>query len=158
MRAPAKCAPRDWIEWPFFERSHRALAERLDAFIGSPEMDAINHDHVDASCRHLVREMGRAGLLEAAVAPPEADATAIDSRSACLARDTLAWRDGLAHSRCRGWDRGRSRSPARPNFAPLSCRRHGRANGSPPSPCRRRRLGPTWPRWPARRASTAIPT
>jgi len=43
-----------------------------------------------------VREMGRARLLEAAVAPPEADALAIDSRSACLVRETLAWRDGLA--------------------------------------------------------------
>jgi acyl-CoA dehydrogenase len=96
MRAPAKRAPRDWIEWPFFEPGHRALVERLDAFVRSPEMDAINHDDVDASCRRLVREMGRAGLLEAAVPPPEADATAIDSRSACLSRETLAWRDGLA--------------------------------------------------------------
>jgi acyl-CoA dehydrogenase len=96
MRAPAKRAPRDWIEWPFFEPGHRALVERLDAFVRSPEMDAINHDSVDASCRRLVREMGRAGLLEAAVPPPEADATAIDSRSACLSRETLAWRDGLA--------------------------------------------------------------
>jgi acyl-CoA dehydrogenase len=96
MPAPAKRAPRDWIEWPFFEPRHRALAERLDAFIGSPVMDAIDHGDVDASCRRLVREMGWAGLLEAAVAPPEADATAVDSRSVCLARETLAWRDGLA--------------------------------------------------------------
>jgi acyl-CoA dehydrogenase len=96
MRSPAKRAPRDWIEWPFFEPRHRALVERLDAFIGSPEMDAVDHDDVDASCRRLTREMGRAGVLEAAVAPPEGDATAIDSRSACLTRETLAWRDGLA--------------------------------------------------------------
>jgi acyl-CoA dehydrogenase len=96
MRAPAKRAPRDWIEWPFFEPRHRALAERLDTFVRSPEMDAIDHDDVDASCQGLVREMGRAGLLEAVVAPPEADATAIDSRAVCLARETLAWRDGLA--------------------------------------------------------------
>ena len=96
MRAPAKRMARDWIEWPFFDARHRALAERLDAFVGSAVMDAVDHDDVDASCRRLVREMGRAGLLEAAVAPPEADAAAIDSRSACLARETLAWRDGLA--------------------------------------------------------------
>ena len=96
MRAPAKRMARDWLEWPFFEHGHRALAERLDMFIGSPVMDAIDHDDVDASCRRLVREMGRAGLLEAGVAPPEADATAVDSRSACLTRETLAWRDGLA--------------------------------------------------------------
>ncbi len=96
MRPPAKRMACDWLEWPFFEPRHRALAERLDAFVDSPAMDAIDHDDVDASCRRLVREMGRAGLLEAAVAPPDADATAINSRSACLARETLAWRDGLA--------------------------------------------------------------
>ena len=95
MRAQAKRGPRDWIEWPFFEPRHRALVERLDAFIASPEVDAINPHDVDGSCRHLVREMGRAGLLEAAVAPADSDATAIDSRSACLARETFAWRDGL---------------------------------------------------------------
>jgi acyl-CoA dehydrogenase len=96
MRAQAKRGPRDWIEWPFFEPRHRALVERLDAFIASPEVDAINPHDVDGSCRRLVRDMGRAGLLEAAVAPADSDATAIDSRSACLARETFAWRDGLA--------------------------------------------------------------
>jgi acyl-CoA dehydrogenase len=84
------------MEWPFFEPRHRALVERLDAFVRLPEMDAIDHADVDSSCRRLVREMGRAGLLEAAVPPPEADAAAIDSRSVCLARETLAWWDGLA--------------------------------------------------------------
>jgi acyl-CoA dehydrogenase len=96
MLTPARRAPRDWIEWPFFEPRHRVLVERLDAFITSPEMEAVNHDDIDASCRRLVREMGRAGLLDAAVAPPDGDVTAIDSRSACLARETFAWRDGLA--------------------------------------------------------------
>ena len=96
MRAPVKRMSRDWIEWPFFEPGHRAFAGRLDAFVDSREMEAIDHDDVDGSCRRLVREMGRAGLLQAVVPPPEADATAIDSRSACLAREALAWRDGLA--------------------------------------------------------------
>jgi acyl-CoA dehydrogenase len=96
MRAPAPRSPRDWIEWPFFEARHRALAERLDAFIASSEVDAIDHGDVDGSCRKLVRALGQAGLLEAAVAPPDGDAAGIDSRSACLARETLAWRDGLA--------------------------------------------------------------
>jgi acyl-CoA dehydrogenase len=96
MRTPAKRGPCDWIDWPFFEPRHRALVERLDKFIASPELGAVNHHDVDASCRRLVRAMGRAGLLEAAVAPPDSDAAAIDSRSTCLARETLAWRDGLA--------------------------------------------------------------
>ena len=92
----ARRAPRDWIEWPFFEARHRAFAERLDAFIDNDAMAAIDHRDVDACCRMLVRELGRAGLLDAAVAPAEGDAAEIDSRAVCLARETLAWRDGLA--------------------------------------------------------------
>ena len=41
-------------------------------------------------------QLGEAGLLDACVAPPEGDAPAIDSRGVCLARETLAWHDGLA--------------------------------------------------------------
>ena len=96
MRAPAPRGPRDWLDWPFFEPRHRALAERLDAFVSSRACDEIDHADVDTACRKLVRELGRAGLLEAAVAPADGDASGIDSRSACLARETLAWRDGLA--------------------------------------------------------------
>ena len=93
---PAPRAPRDWIEWPFFDARHRAFADRLDEFIAADAMTAIDHHDVDGSCRKLVRELGQAGLLEAAVAPADGDAAAIDSRAACLARETLAWRDGLA--------------------------------------------------------------
>jgi len=35
-------------------------------------------------------------LLDACVAAPDGDASTIDSRKACLARETLAWHDGLA--------------------------------------------------------------
>ena len=94
MRAPAPRGSREFLDWPFFEPRHRAFAERLDAFTSG--LDAVDHHNVDASCRKLVRALGEAGLLEAAVAPPEGDAAGIDSRSACLARETLAWRDGLA--------------------------------------------------------------
>lgn len=96
MRPPSPRSARDWIEWPFFEARHRAFAARLDEFLARPEMDAIDHGDVDAACRRLARELGRAGLLEAAVAPPGGSAADIDSRSVCLARETLAWRDGLA--------------------------------------------------------------
>ena len=94
MRAPAPRAPRDWIDWPFFEPRHRALAERLDAFVGS--LSAVDHADVEGSCRRLVREMGEAGLLESAVAPADGEAADIDSRSVCLSRESLAWGDGLA--------------------------------------------------------------
>ena len=93
-KPPAPRGPRDELDWPFFEPRHRALAARLDEFVSSAACDAIDHADIDASCRKLVRELGRAGLLEAAVA--QTDVSEIDSRSACLARETLAWRDGLA--------------------------------------------------------------
>ena len=96
MRPPAPRAARDWLDWPFFEQRHRAFAERLDAFTASPAFEEIDHGDVDAACRKLVGELGRAGLLEAAVPPAEGDASGIDSRSVCLARETLARADGLA--------------------------------------------------------------
>ena len=95
-RPPAACGPRDWIDWPFFDASHREFATRLDQFVDSAAVRDINHDAVDATCRKLVRALGEAGLLGAAVASPESDASGIDSRSVCLARETLARRDGLA--------------------------------------------------------------
>ena len=95
-RPPASSAPRDWIDWPFFEVSHRELATRLDCFVDSAAVRDINHDAVDEACRKLVRALGEAGLLEAAVPSPDGDASGIDSRAVCLARETLARRDGLA--------------------------------------------------------------
>jgi acyl-CoA dehydrogenase len=95
-RPPAFSAPRDWIDWPFFDVSHREFATRLDCFVDSTAVRDINHDVVDEACRKLVRALGEAGLLEAAVPSPDGDASDIDSRAVCLARETLARRDGLA--------------------------------------------------------------
>src|ERR1700729_2775515 len=87
---------RDWLDWPFFGESHRAFAGALDRFVTSGATSAVDHEDVDKSCRELVRALGEAGLLDAAVAPLDGDASAIDSRSVCLARETLAYHDGLA--------------------------------------------------------------
>ena len=93
--------------------------------------------------------LGDAGLLDAAVAPPDGDARAIDSRSACLARETLAWHDGLADFAfaMQGLGSGADR-PRR--LAGTEARRaaedRARANGSPPSRCPRRKPAPTSPR------------
>jgi acyl-CoA dehydrogenase len=95
-RSPAPSAPRDWIDWPFFDASHREFTARLDGFADGAPVREIDHDAVDAACRKLVRALGRAGLLEAAVPPPDGDASGIDSRAICLARETLARCDGLA--------------------------------------------------------------
>ncbi|HET6621145.1 MAG TPA: acyl-CoA dehydrogenase family protein [Dongiaceae bacterium] len=87
---------REHLHWPFFDAAHRAFVERLDAFPSSGAVARIDHHDVDGACRGLVRALGDAGLLDAAVAGTAADAPPIDSRLVCLARETLAWHDGLA--------------------------------------------------------------
>jgi acyl-CoA dehydrogenase len=87
---------REHLQWPFFDATHHALAERLDAFVASGALERVDHHEVDSACRALVRALGDAGLLDAAVASAEPEAAPIDSRLVCLARETLAWHDGLA--------------------------------------------------------------
>lgn len=96
MTAPSALAgpTREHLAWPFFEEKHRALAEKLDAFATSGALHGVDHADTDAACRTLVRLLGEAGLLAAATG--DAGRTAIDSRTICLARETLAWHDGLA--------------------------------------------------------------
>src|SRR5262245_55002977 len=79
---------RDHLHWPFFEPKHRAFAEQLDAFTAGGAIADIDHHEVDGACRALVRALGKAGLLAAAVADAAPDAAPIDSRQVCLARET----------------------------------------------------------------------
>jgi len=86
----------DMLEWPFFDAAHqnfaRALGEWADA-----TMSALPHADVDAACRTRVRALGEAGFLKAVV-PAEYGGLfpRLDVRTLCLAREILAWRDGLA--------------------------------------------------------------
>ena len=84
---------RKHLRWPFFGAEHSRWADRVVEVASGLR---VSHDDVDAACRSLVRELGSAGLLNACVAPVDGDASAIDSRSLCLARELLAWHDGLA--------------------------------------------------------------
>ncbi len=85
---------RDFLDWPFFDESHRALAKKLDAFAASGALAYVDHSDTDKACRTLVRALGEAGLLDAATGA--GGRQPIDSRAACLTRETLAWNDGLA--------------------------------------------------------------
>ncbi len=87
---------REHIDEPFFAADHKAYAHALDAFAASGVMEAIDHSAVDASCRSLVKHLGQAGLLAAAVPEPHQGGEAIRSLMLCLARETLAYHDGLA--------------------------------------------------------------
>ncbi|MGF6272866.1 acyl-CoA dehydrogenase [Massilia sp. UYP11] len=80
----------DYLDWPFFEERHGALARELDAWAADNLHDAHGSD-VDAICRALVARLGRAGWLRHAVGEE-----AIDTRAICLIRETLARHAGLA--------------------------------------------------------------
>jgi alkylation response protein AidB-like acyl-CoA dehydrogenase len=86
-----------FLDWPFFEERHRALARELDAWAGAHLAHAHGPD-ADAICRTLVRELGAAGWLRHAVGGTAHGGAAdvIDTRSICLIRETLARYAGLA--------------------------------------------------------------
>jgi len=83
---------KDFLDWPFFDDNHRALAERLEHWCAA-ELDDDEPEDVDAACRSLVRRLGEAGWLRHCV-PDEAGR--MDVRSLCLIRETLARHSGLA--------------------------------------------------------------
>jgi len=86
-----------YLDWPFFEPRHAALARELDAWAGEHLSMAHGHD-VDAACRALVAALGEAGWLRHAVGGRDYGGAldAIDTRSICLIRETLARHAGLA--------------------------------------------------------------
>jgi alkylation response protein AidB-like acyl-CoA dehydrogenase len=85
-----------YLEWPFFDERHRALQRSLEAWCAGNL--APHGPDVDASCRALVRSLGDAGWLRHAVAGAAwgGAAEALDTRSLCLLRETLARHEGLA--------------------------------------------------------------
>jgi acyl-CoA dehydrogenase len=84
----------DHFDWPFFDDAHRALARALDAWTA---VQAVPHHDVDDACRRWVRALGAAGHLRHCVPAAHGGAReALDSRSLCVARETLAFHDGLA--------------------------------------------------------------
>ncbi|MGO4725512.1 MULTISPECIES: acyl-CoA dehydrogenase family protein [unclassified Inquilinus] len=90
-------ADRSFLDWPFFEDRHRALALELDTWAATALPGLIDHHDVDASCRRLVAALGEAGWLRHAVPASHGGVSArLDVRSLCLIRETLARHDGLA--------------------------------------------------------------
>lgn len=83
-----------FLDWPFFEDRHRALAHDLDAWC-QKNLGAIDHSDTDAACIALVRLLGEQGWLLHSATDPDAPGTH-DVRSLCLIRETLARYDGLA--------------------------------------------------------------
>jgi acyl-CoA dehydrogenase len=83
---------RTFLDWPFFEERHRALARELETWAGAKLANGHDHGSVDDACRSLVRALAEGGWLNHA-APDDAR---LDVRTLCLVRETLARHSGLA--------------------------------------------------------------
>ncbi len=85
-------ADRSFLDWPFFEPRHRALARELEGW-AARELAAVDHGDTDAACRDLVAQLGAGGWLGHSGAGA---GERLDVRTLCLIRETLARHDGLA--------------------------------------------------------------
>lgn len=84
-------ADRTFLDWPFLDDRHRALADEVDGW-AEAHLGEVDHGDVDAACRALVADLGKAGFLE----HTGAEDGSLDVRTLCLIRETLARHDGLA--------------------------------------------------------------
>lgn len=82
---------QSFLNWPFFDDRHRALSAGLEAWASAHL--PVDHGDVDAACKGLVASLGAAGFLRHSGAQV---GEALDVRSLCLIRETLARHDGLA--------------------------------------------------------------
>lgn len=88
---------KSYLDWPFFDESHRALAAALEDWAVAGLGNVAHDGHVDDSCRALVKALGAGGWLRYAVPKSHGgQLEQLDSRSLCLIRETLARHDGLA--------------------------------------------------------------
>ena len=86
----------DTLLWPFFADHHRAFAEQVQSFARA-RLQNLPHDDVDKACKTRVLMLVEAGIL-GAVVPREYGGLhpSLDARTICLAREILAFHDGLA--------------------------------------------------------------
>jgi hypothetical protein len=82
-----------FLDWPFFDARHRALAGKLEPWAAA-NLAGIDHHDTDAACRRLVTQLGEDGWLK--LTAPGDGVDKLDVRSLALCRETLARHDGLA--------------------------------------------------------------
>ena len=86
----------DTLALPFFDDGHRRFADEIARWADA-KLPSLPHDDVDAACRARVKALGEAGFLKAAVPASHGGLhPALDVRTLCIAREILAFRDGLA--------------------------------------------------------------
>ena len=84
-----------YLDWPFFDERHKQVVQQLDDWC-TRELSSIDHSDTDKACQSLVRSLGDAGWLQYAAIDHEVTDSALDVRTLCLIRETLARHDGLA--------------------------------------------------------------
>lgn len=93
-------ADRSFLDWPFLDDDHRAMAAALDAWAEAeiaPREQAIEEADVYEEAPRLVRALGEGGWLRYCVpASCGGRHDRLDVRSLCIGRETLARRAGLA--------------------------------------------------------------
>jgi acyl-CoA dehydrogenase len=94
-------ADTTYLDWPFFEPHHAALARELDEWAhatlpGIVEVEGAE-ERLDDTCRALVRALGEGGWLRYCVTGGHGGMhEALDVRSLSIIRETLARHSGLA--------------------------------------------------------------
>ena len=93
-------ADTSYLDWPFLEPQHRALALELERW-ASLNINGAAHargQETDDACIALVRKLGAANWLRHAVGGKDWGGSTenIDTRAICLIRETLARHSGLA--------------------------------------------------------------
>ena len=87
---------RTFLDWPFFDDSHRRLANELETWCAA-NLATPHTTDVDAECRALVRKLGEGGWLRYCVPASHGGIHEnLDVRSLALIRETLARHSGLA--------------------------------------------------------------
>lgn len=86
-------ADKTFLHWPFFEPKHLELAAALESWASeAPFPHDIGEDKLDAACAEFLAELVDGGFCNNAVSQ---DGAALDVRSLCLTRETLARQSGL---------------------------------------------------------------
>lgn len=89
-------ADRSYLDWPFFDDAHRAMAEEVASW-RNRELSETHDLDPSAACRSYVSQLGAAGWLKYAVPRAYGGALdALDVRSICLIRETIGYASGLA--------------------------------------------------------------
>ena len=93
-----------FLDWPFFTDRHRELAASVGAWAAARFLQretAEDRESVNAACRRIVRDLGRAGWTRYCVpardrTEPRGGTSGFDVRALALIRETLARQDALA--------------------------------------------------------------